>query len=285
MMRVYPWIALIRADKPIGFWLLVWPVMWSLWIAAEGMPHFPILAMMVAGCWIMRSAGCVINDWADRNIDPFVKRSCQRPIARGDISPRQALIFFLILMMLAFLLVKQLNTLTQHLAWIAAVLAMIYPFSKRYFGYPQVFLGLAFAWGVPMAFTAASGHFPIMALPIFILAFLWPLAYDTIYAMMDKHDDLKLGLGSMAISLDNQASKWVARIYAFMYAMLIGIGLSLSLPYLYFLGLTCSLGLNIYLWKLAFDQEKYAQSFHGHHWMGMLIWLSFVLGFWQKHLG
>ena len=190
---------LMRLDKPIGIWLLMWPMLWSLWLASNGDVSIKILVIFMLGVVIMRSAGCVLNDFADREIDPHVKRTKERPIASGKVSEKEALILFFVLMSLAFLLIFFLNRQTQILALIGACITAIYPFVKRILSAPQLILGFAFGWGVPMAFAAQTGTVPLLGWLIFSIAIFWALIYDTFYAMVDRDDDINLKVKSTAI--------------------------------------------------------------------------------------
>ncbi|MDV3470030.1 4-hydroxybenzoate octaprenyltransferase [Stenotrophomonas sp. C3(2023)] len=190
---------LMRADRPIGTLLLLWPTWWALWLAADGLPPLWILFVFTAGVWLTRSAGCVINDYADRWLDPHVKRTKDRPLASGAVSGRSALLLFAVLMVVAFALVLTLNGLTIALSFVGVFLAASYPYLKRYTHLPQVYLGMAFGWGVPMAFAAIQGEVPALAWLLYVANILWSTAYDTWYAMVDRDDDLKMGSHSTAI--------------------------------------------------------------------------------------
>ncbi len=190
---------LIRGHRPIGFWLLLWPVLWALWIAGAGHPDAEVFAVFVAGTWLMRSAGCAINDYADRDFDPHVKRTRDRPLAAGRISGAEALAVFAALSLVALALVLRLNPLVQLYAVGGAVLAVVYPFLKRWVSVPQFWMGAAFSWGMPMAFAAETGSVPRVAWLLFCGGLLWATAYDTMYGMVDRDDDLRIGVKSTAI--------------------------------------------------------------------------------------
>ncbi|MFV2029919.1 4-hydroxybenzoate octaprenyltransferase [Neisseria sp. S1] len=198
--RISVYARLMRIEKPIGTLLLLWPTLWALWIAAEGMPDWPILFAFVCGTFLMRSAGCVINDFADRDIDGAVERTNQRPFAKGLVTKSEALLLVLILCLLAALCLLPLNALTWLMSLPALFLAMTYPFTKRFFPLPQLYLGLAFSFGIPMAFAAVSADVPHLAWLLFVANVFWTLAYDTVYAMVDKEDDLKIGIKTSAIT-------------------------------------------------------------------------------------
>src|SRR5512141_1811016 len=197
--RLREYARLMRLDRPIGIWLLLWPVLWALWISADGHPDERIFVLFVIGTFVMRSAGCVMNDFADREFDPHVRRTADRPLARQSVSPAEALALFGVLGIIALALLIPLNRPTQVLALIGGVLAVTYPFLKRFFALPQAYLGLAFSWSVPMAFAAQTGELPSIAWVLFVSGVLWTTAYDTIYAMVDREDDLVIGIRSSAI--------------------------------------------------------------------------------------
>jgi 4-hydroxybenzoate polyprenyltransferase len=199
-VRINDYARLARLDRPVGTWLLMWPALWALWIAGAGRPAPRVLIVFVLGVVVMRAAGCVINDFADRDIDPHVRRTRDRPLAARRVSPSEALVLFGVLMVLALLLVTRLDLLTVKLACIGAALTVAYPFFKRFFPMPQLWLGISFGgWSVPMAFAAQTGVLPRVAWVLYIAAVLWAAVYDTIYAMIDREDDLKIGVRSSAI--------------------------------------------------------------------------------------
>jgi len=206
--RLREYARLMRLDRPIGIWLLLWPVLWALWISADGRPDERIFVIFLIGTFVMRSAGCVMNDFADREFDPHVRRTADRPLARQSVSPAEALALFAVLALAALALIIPLNRPTQVLALIGGVLAVTYPFLKRFFALPQAYLGLAFSWSVPMAFAAQTGELPLVAWVLFVSGVLWTTAYDTIYAMVDREDDLVIGIRSSAI-LFGQADRWI----------------------------------------------------------------------------
>jgi len=197
--RLPDFLQLMRADKPIGTLLLLWPTLWALWLAADGLPDISILLIFILGVFFMRSAGCVINDYADRNVDGHVKRTATRPIPEGRVTPKEALTLFFILCGVSFTLVLFTNPLTIALSFVAVILAFCYPFMKRYTHLPQVVLGAAFTWCVPMAFAAQTNSLPTQLWPLFVTGVLWTIVYDTFYAMTDRADDLKIGVKSTAI--------------------------------------------------------------------------------------
>ena len=193
------YVRLVRLHQPVGIWLLLWPTLWALWIAGGGRPEQRIFIIFVLGTVILRSAGCIINDYADRKIDPHIKRTRDRPLATGEVKVGEAIILFVGLMLIGFGLVLMMNRLTQGLAAIGALITIIYPFSKRFISFPQFVLGIAFAWGVPMAFAAQSGTVPRIGWLLFVTTIIWGVVYDTEYAMADRDEDLKIGARSIAI--------------------------------------------------------------------------------------
>jgi len=223
------YLLLMRFHKPIGILLLLWPTLWALWVAGEGKPDALIVLYFVLGVIVMRSAGCVINDFADRHFDPFVARTKQRPLATGCVSAKEAIGLFIVLISMAFILVLQFNKLTLQLAFVGALLTIIYPFTKRFTHFPQFVLGIPFAWSVPMSFAALTHTIPPIAWLLFAAAVLWPVAYDTMYAMVDKEDDLKIGLKSTAILFADYDRIFVAILQFFVLLLLFGLSVSLSL--------------------------------------------------------
>ena len=235
--RLVEYARLMRLDRPIGIWLLLWPCLWALWISAEGRPDERIFVIFLIGTFVMRSAGCVINDFADREFDPQVRRTANRPLARGAVSPAEALAVFAVLGLIALALLIPLNRPTQILALVGGVLAVTYPFLKRFFALPQAYLGLAFSWSVPMAFAAQTGELPLLAWVLFVAGVLWTTAYDTIYAMVDRDDDLVIGVRSSAILFGRADRGIVAALQFAALALLCAAGLLADLSYWYWLGL------------------------------------------------
>lgn len=277
--RILYFALLTRFDKPIGTFLLLWPTMWALWIAGNGKPDIYITVIFLSGVIVMRAAGCIINDFADRNIDGQVSRTQHRPIASGKINTREALIVFLVLCVTAFALVLTLNWLTIGLSFVAVVLAALYPFMKRYTYMPQAFLGLAFGWSVPMAFAAQSNDLPAIAWLLLTATVLWATAYDTIYAMIDREEDLQIGVKSTAI-LFGEADKLIIGVIqgTFILTMLI-IGNKLELSSYYYIGLLVASGLLVYQHKLIRDREpaQCLKAFLNNHWIGVAVFAGVVL--------
>ncbi|HED39619.1 MAG TPA: 4-hydroxybenzoate octaprenyltransferase [Chromatiales bacterium] len=237
MANLRQYLILMRFDKPVGTFLLLWPTLWALWIAAEGVPDSDVLIVFVAGVVLMRAAGCVINDYADRKIDSKVRRTRDRPITSGKITPKAALILFVVLCLVAFALVLTMNKLTIMMSFVAAFLAATYPFMKRYTYLPQVYLGAAFGWAVPMVFAAQTGAVPKEAWLLFIATVLWATAYDTMYAMVDRRDDLRIGVKSTAILFGDGDRLIIGIIQALFFLVLLIVGQHLGMGAYYYGGL------------------------------------------------
>ncbi len=270
---------LMRVDKPIGLWLLLWPTMWALWLAGEGHPDQGLFVVFVFGVFIMRSAGCVLNDYVDRKIDPYVERTRTRPIASGAVTPTEALILFAALGLIAVGLAAMLNRQAQMLAIIAAVLTVVYPFVKRFISIPQFVLGAAFGWAVPMAFAAQTGTTPQLAWLVFGVALIWAVIYDTFYAMVDRDDDLKVGMKSTAILFGDVDLFVIAGLQALMLLALILVGLLAKLGFWYSASVVIAGGLMAYHLWLARDRQPagcFAAFLHNHH-IGLAIFLGILL--------
>jgi len=278
---LYQYYLLVRLDKPIGIFLLLWPTLWALWIAAEGQPDLLVLVVFVLGVIIMRSAGCVINDYADRNIDPFVERTYDRPIAAGRISPHAALNFFLFLVTIAFLLVLLMNWQTIIMAFVGLGLAASYPFLKRYTYLPQVGLGAAFGWAVPMAFVAQTGDIPQVAWLLFVSTVLWATAYDTMYAMVDRDDDIRIGVKSTAILFGELDKLIIGVIQVLMFTALFMAGRQQELGIFYYLGLTVASGFAVYQQYLIRNREpgQCFEAFLNNHYLGLTVFSGIVLNY------
>ena len=277
--RVLQYAQLMRFDKPIGIYLLMWPMLWALWIASKGQPDTWVLLIFIFGVILMRASGCVINDYADRNIDGHVARTRNRPIASGKVTPREAKVLFVALCLSAFVLVLTLNKLTILMSIVALVLAIIYPFSKRYTYMPQVFLGLAFGWAVPMAFAAQNNNVPIVAWLLLTATVLWATAYDTMYAMVDRDDDIRIGVKSTAILLGEADKLVIAMIQALFIITLWMVGNKLNLGLFYYMGLLAATCLSIYQQFLIKDRrpDKCFKAFRNNHWTGAAIFVGIVL--------
>lgn len=278
--KITAYLKLMRFHRPIGIWLLLWPTLWALWIAADGIPNLKILIIFILGTVVMRSAGCVINDFADRKFDGLVARTKDRPLVSGQVSVRETLVLFLILCVMALILVLQLNLFAIKLAVIGLLLAIIYPFTKRFTYWPQLFLGAAFAWAVPIAFAAQTNQMPTIAWWIFAVAVLWPLAYDTMYAMADRADDKKIGIKSTAILFEKHDKLIIGAIQALILILLITIGIKTNLNFIYYLSLLVAASLFIYQQYLMKDNnpQKCFKAFLNNNWVGIVIFIGIFLG-------
>jgi 4-hydroxybenzoate polyprenyltransferase len=272
---------LMRLDRPVGTLLLLWPTLWALWLASAGRPPTHILIVFVLGVVLMRSAGCVINDYADRDFDPHVARTRDRPLAAGRVSPTEALLLFAVLSILALILVLQLNRFTLLFAVAGAFLAVTYPFLKRFLSVPQMYLGISFGWGIPMAFAAQQEAVPRVAWLLFIANLLWVTAYDTIYAMVDRDDDLKIGVRSTAIMF-GEADRHIIAVLQAMTVLALGlVGRRLQLGGWYQAGLLIGSGLFLYHLWLIRDRNRDAcfYAFRINHYFGMAIFAGILLNY------
>ncbi|NIM29240.1 MAG: 4-hydroxybenzoate octaprenyltransferase [Gammaproteobacteria bacterium] len=276
--RVRQYGLLMRVDRPIGSLLLMWPTLWALWIAGEGRPDPFITLVFVLGVFLMRSAGCVINDYADRNLDPHVARTRERPLAAGRVTPREALTLFVVLCLTAFALVLTLNRLTLMLSLVALPLAASYPFMKRFTYLPQVHLGVAFGWAVPMAFAAQTNGVPAVAWLILIGVVLWAVAYDTMYAMVDREDDIYVGVKSTAILFGELDRVMIGIVQLCFFVVMLLLGQQLGLGIYYYLSLVAAGGLAIYQQYLIRDRVPSAcfKAFLNNNWLGAVIFLGLV---------
>ena len=280
-LRLY-W-RLVRGDRPIGWLLLLWPTWWGLWLAAGGVPPLWTWFVFTAGVWLTRSAGCVINDYADRWLDPHVERTRGRPLATGAVRGREALALFAVLMLVAFALVLTLNRLTVLMSFVGMLLAASYPYLKRYTYLPQVYLGMAFGWGIPMAFAAIQGKVPAIAWLLYVANIFWATAYDTWYAMVDRDDDIRMGAKSTAILFGEMDLVAQGVLYVLMFTALVLVGreAQLDLHYRYGLGLAALLVL--YEFALARHRERDAcfRAFLHNHWVGAASFAGIALALWQ----
>ena len=272
---------LTRVDKPIGILLLLWPTLIALWIAAGGWPDPLVLFVFVSGVILMRSAGCAINDYADRHVDGKVKRTHQRPLATGKISEKEALAVFTALSAMAFILVLFMNTLTIWMALIGVALAVSYPFMKRYHYLPQVHLGAAFGWSAPMAYTAQANEVTAITWLIFLATVLWATAYDTMYAMVDYDDDIKIGVKSTAILFGNLDKTIIGAIQILLILDLILIGHRAELSGFYFLGVVAASIFSVYQQYLIKDRKRELcfQAFLNNNWVGLVLFLGVFLDY------
>jgi 4-hydroxybenzoate polyprenyltransferase len=271
--------ALIRGDKPVGVLLLLWPTWWALFLAADGLPPIMIMIIFTLGVWLTRSAGCIVNDYADRWLDGQVKRTQQRPLATGKVSSREAMVLFCVLMLIAFGLVCLTNTLTIYMSVIAIFLAASYPFLKRYTYLPQVYLGIAFGWGIPMAFTAIQGKIPNEAWLLFCANLLWTTGYDTWYAMVDRDDDIRMGSKSTAILFGDADLMALGILYGgFISAMvLLGRGTRLDINFYISLAVACGfIAYQFYRGKTRQREDCFA-AFLNNQWVGLSIFAGIAL--------
>jgi 4-hydroxybenzoate polyprenyltransferase len=278
--RVEEYALLARLDRPIGTWLLMWPALWGLWIAGAGRPHPRVLIVFVAGVFVMRAAGCVINDYADRNIDPHVRRTRDRPLAARRVAPREALFLFAILITVALYLVTRLDFLTIKLAFIGAAMTVSYPFVKRIFPMPQLYLGISFGgWSVPMAFAAESGSVPRVAWVLYIAAVMWAAIYDTMYAMVDREDDLKVGIKSSAILFADMDKLLIGVMQAMMLFALVLAGRSMKFGQWYDAGVIAAGLLFLYQQWLIRKREPAGclKAFFNNQYVGAVIFVGIML--------
>jgi 4-hydroxybenzoate polyprenyltransferase len=278
--RLRAYSHLLRLHQPIGSFLLLWPTLWALCLVGNG--HLPpkLTGLFIIGTFLMRGLGCVANDIADRNFDGFVTRTKKRPLASGEISLKPALCLLLLLSALALVLVMQFNRLTIALSVIGLALALIYPYCKRFTYWPQWVLGLAFSWGIPMVFAAQLNKVPMSAWLLFISASLWPLAYDTIYAMVDREDDKQLGIKSTALLFGQNETRFIGVVQCGFIALLACLGLLLKLHAIFYLLLSLAASLLLYQQFLIKDRKagRCFKAFLNNAWVGALIFLGFLLG-------
>ncbi len=274
-----PYLRLIRFDRPIGTLLLLWPTLWALWLAADGSPSLKNIVIFSMGVFLMRSAGCVINDIADRKIDGQVKRTHNRPLANKELSVLNALITFTVLMIGALILLIFLNALSAKLAFLAAFLAITYPFMKRYTYLPQVYLGGAFAMSIPMVYAQTQNTVPAEAWLLFIANIFWTTAYDTMYAMVDRSDDEKIGIKSTAILFGDLDIVITHIIQGLMVLVLLLLGKNLEMNVFYYLGLLAAIALFLFQYKLLStrNEANYFKAFLNNNWVGMCLFFGIVL--------
>ncbi len=268
-----------RIDKPIGSYLLLWPTFWALWIATDGYPSLHLIFVFTLGVFVMRSAGCVINDFADRKIDGKVKRTNQRPLVSGLMSSKEALLLFFFLLIIAFMLVLTLSPYTIALSFVALGLATLYPFLKRYTNLPQIALGAAFSWGMIMAFAQGMGEIPLIAWLLFSANLLWTTAYDTMYAMVDKDDDLKIGVKSTAILFGQHDKRIIGFLQLMTITLLWTVGEILAFGWPFQLSLVIASGLFCYQQFLIIhrDRERCFSAFLNNHWVGLIVFIGIYI--------
>ena len=272
---------LMRLDKPIGILLLLWPTLWGLWLSSAGHPNWMIVWIFIMGTVLMRSAGCVINDYADRDIDPQVERTKNRPLAAGLVSQKEALLLAACLALIAFALILPLNSLTVKLSVGAVLLAASYPFTKRFFALPQAYLGIAFGFGIPMAYAAQTGQVPVIAWVLLLANVFWAIAYDTQYAMVDREDDRKIGIKTSALTFGKFDVVAIMICYGLFLLALIWVGRSLHLHWPFYAGLAVAAGLMAYHYRLikARDRAQCFKAFLHNNWVGAAIFGGIALNF------
>jgi 4-hydroxybenzoate polyprenyltransferase len=279
--RIRDFARLMRLDRPIGIWLLLWPEAWSLWIASGGHPQRRLLAIFGAGTVLMRSAGCIINDLTDRNIDPHVKRTRTRPLAARVVGPYEAICLFAVLIIAAGLLALQLNAYSLRLAFVGVALTIIYPLLKRFFPVPQLFLGLCFGWAVPMAFAATQGEVPRVGWLLLVAAVLWAGVYDTMYAMADRDDDQRIGVQSSAILFGDMDRLMIGAMQLMMLCALVLVGRTMHFGAAYQTGLEA--GAALFLWQQwmirARDREACLQAFLNNRYVGAVVFAGILLDY------
>ena len=277
--RWWHYLLLMRLHRPIGILLLLWPTLWALWIASAGQPDLGVLVVFVLGVVIMRSAGCVINDYADRDVDRHVERTRTRPLAAGQVSPHEALVLFVLLSLTAFALVLSMNRLTIGLSVIGAALAASYPFMKRYTHLPQVYLGATFGWSIPMAFAAQTGAIPGVAWVLFAANVCWVVAYDTAYAMVDRDDDLRIGVKSTAILFGTWDRFFIGLSHFLTILLLAWAGSMAGLGFMYYSGLVLASGIAGYQQALLRRRERqaYFRVFLNNNYFGAAVFVGLLL--------
>ena len=278
--RLIAYAYLIRLDKPIGTLLLLWPTLWALWLASSGFPEWHLLIIFILGTFLMRSGGCAMNDFADRDIDRHVQRTKDRPITSGKISGKEALVVAATLALVAFLLIQPLNMLTKELSFFALAVAIIYPFTKRFFAIPQAVLGIAFGFGIPMAYAAVLGFIPAEAWILFVGNIFWAIAYDTAYAMVDREDDVRLGLQTSAITFGRFDVFAIALSYGILFLSQIWVAQLANLNNYFYVGWGLAIACAIYHLKLVSSRQRddCFKAFRHNNWLGGFLFLGIVLG-------
>lgn len=276
---IWPYVTLMRLDRPIGILLLLWPTLGALWIAAEGFPDLTVLLVFILGVIIMRSAGCAINDFADRDIDGKVWRTESRPLATGQLQAKHAVILFVVLAIIAFCLVSLLNTMTIWLSLVAVLLAASYPFMKRFTHLPQLYLGIAFGWAIPMAFAAQTETIPTIAWLLFLANIIWTTVYDTFYAMADRDDDLLTGIKSTAVLFGDDDLKIQGVLQASYILVMVLIGKQLEMSWVYYLAVVVAAGFFVYQQYLSRHRDAKAclSAFLNNNWLGGCLFAGIVL--------
>ena len=285
MQKLDAYERLMRLDKPVGILLLLWPTLWGLWVACFGIPDFWVTWIFVLGTILMRSAGCVFNDWADRRFDGQVKRTLNRPLVTGEVSSREALLLAGGLSFCAFLLILPLNWKVWAWSVPALFLAATYPFTKRFLSVPQIYLGVAFGFGIPMAFAAMLQKVPLIAWVMLLANILWVLAYDTEYAMVDREDDLKIGIKTSAITFGRYDVAVVIACQALFLLMMVWVGAAVGRKVYYFGGLAIAALFVVYQWLLIRERnrERCFKAFQSNQWMGAVIFLGLLVDYAVTH--
>ena len=278
--RLVSYAYLIRLDKPIGTLLLLWPTWWALWLASSGLPEWDILIIFTVGTFLMRSAGCAVNDYADQDFDRHVQRTRGRPVTSGRISGKEALGVATVLALMAFLLIQPLNMFTKTLSVFAVLVAIVYPFTKRFFAIPQAILGIAFGFGIPMAYAAVLNFIPLEAWILFVGNIFWAIAYDTAYAMVDRDDDIRLGLRTSAITFGSFDILAIGVCYGMLLLSQIWVAQLAHLSTYFWLGWLGALACAIYHLKLVSTRERVGcfKAFRHNNWLGGFLFLGIVLG-------
>ncbi len=278
--RLTSYAYLIRLDKPIGTLLLLWPTLWALWLASSGVPDFSILLIFIVGTFLMRSAGCAINDYADRDFDRHVLRTQGRPVTSGKISGKEAVGVAAVLALLAFLLIQPLNAFTKQLSVLALLVAFIYPFTKRFFAMPQAILGIAFGFGIPMAYAAILDFIPFEAWVLFVGNIFWAIAYDTAYAMVDRDDDIRLGLRTSAITFGRYDVIAIGLSYGVLFISQFWVANISNLSNYFLIGWFAAVACAVYHMKLVSTRkrEECFLAFRHNNWLGGFLFLGIVLG-------
>lgn len=276
-----PWLRLMRMDRPIGVYLLLWPTLWGLWFAAEGVPTPSNLVIFVAGLLVMRAAGCVINDYADRHVDGLVERTKTRPLPAGEIKPKHALILCAVLLIAALILVLQTNPLTILLSFGGVAVTAVYPFMKRFTNLPQIGLGVAWAWAIPMGFAAERGALPSELWLLFAAVVVWTIAFDTYYAMIDRDDDVQIGIKSTAILFGRYDRTIIAILQIIMLGLLVLVGVEFTRGWIYFASLVLAAGYFYNQYRITSERARQAcfSAFLNNHRVGMVVFMGVALDY------
>ncbi len=280
IQRLILYVQLVRLDKPIGSLLLLWPTLCALWLASAGKPDWHLVAIFTVGTVLMRSAGCAINDFADRDFDRHVKRTAERPLTSGQIKAWEAVLVAAVLALISFALIQPLNLLTRQLSVLAVLIAASYPYFKRFFALPQAYLGIAFGFGIPMAYAAVLDAVPVEAWVLLLANVFWALAYDTEYAMVDRDDDLRIGIRTSAITFGRYDVLAVMLCYAISLALITAVGLQRGLGAGFLIGMLVAAGIAIYHWTLirGRDRMRCFAAFRHNNWLGAAVFAGIALG-------